>query len=119
MKGDKILSKISNTEIILERVSDAFYSLNRDLKIEYINNVTERLLQIKRENVVGQYIFDALPNKDLQKFVTRYQRALTEQEPIEFEEYFNNRWYEIRAFPSAEGLSVFFRDITEQKQEMF
>ena len=119
MKGDKILSKISNTEIILERVSDAFYSLNRDLKIEYINNVTERLLQIKRENVVGQYIFDALPHKDLKKFVTRYKRALTEQEPIEFEEYFNNRWYEIRAFPSAEGLSVFFRDITEQKQEMF
>lgn len=110
------MSKTSNTEIILERVSDAFYSLNRDLKIEYINNVTERLLQIKRENVVGQYIFDALPHKDLQKFVTRYKRALSEQEPIEFEEYFNNRWYEIRAFPSAEGLSVFFRDITKQKQ---
>lgn len=111
------MNKTSYTEVILERVSDAFYSLNRDLKIEYINNVTERLLQINRKNVVGRYIFDALPHKDIQKFVTRYKRALSQQEPIEFEEYFNNKWFEIRAFPSAEGLSVFFKDITQQKQE--
>jgi diguanylate cyclase (GGDEF)-like protein/PAS domain S-box-containing protein len=116
-KGDKVLSKTSNTEIILERVSDGFYSLDKDLKFEYINNVTERLLQIKREKVIGQYIYKVLQHSEIQKFVTRYKRALSEQEPIEFEEYFNNRWYEIRAFPSAEGLSVFFRDITKQKQE--
>ena len=111
------MNNTSYTEVILERVSDAFYSLNRDLKIEYINNVTERLLQINRKNVVGRYIFDALPHKDIQKFVTRYKRALSQQEPIEFEEYFNNKWFEIRAFPSVEGLSVFFKDITQQKQE--
>lgn len=117
MKGDKILSKTSNTEIILERISDAFYSLDKDLKFEYINNVTERLLQIKREKVIGQYIYKVLPHSDIQKFVNRYKRALLKQITVEFKEYFNNRWYEIRAFPSAEGLSVFFRDITQQKQE--
>lgn len=117
MKGDKILSKTSNTEVILERISDAFYSLNKDLKFEYINNVTERLLQIKREKVIGKYIYIVLPHNDIQKFVNRYKRALLKQITVEFKEYFNNRWYEIRAFPSAEGLSVFFRDITQQKQE--
>ncbi|MFS0764433.1 EAL domain-containing protein [Peribacillus phoenicis] len=111
------MSAINNTKDILERVSDAFYSLNNELKFEYINNVTEKLLQIKRENVIGQYIYDVLPHSDLRKFVSRYKRALSEQVPAEFEEFFNNRWYEIRAFPSEEGLSVFFRDITEQKKE--
>ncbi|WP_161949610.1 EAL domain-containing protein [Bacillus dakarensis] len=111
---------MSNTNItrdILERISDAFYSLDKDLKFEYINNVTERLLKISRENVIGQFIYDALPYRDLLNFVKRYKKALSEQEPIEFEEYFNNKWYEIRAFPSKEGLTVFFRDITQHKQE--
>jgi len=117
LKGDKILSKTSNTEIILERISDAFYSLDKDLKFEYINNVTESLLQINRGKAIGQYIYKVLPHSDIQKFVKRYKRALLKQITVEFKEYFNNRWYEIRAFPSAEGLSVFFRDITKQEQE--
>ncbi|WP_368658735.1 EAL domain-containing protein [Metabacillus halosaccharovorans] len=113
------MSKTSNTDIILERISDAFYSLDKDLKFEYINNVTESLLQINREKVIGQYIYIyiVLPHSDIQKFVNQYKRALLKQITVEFKEYFNNRWYEIRAFPSAEGLSVFFRDITEQKQQ--
>jgi len=112
-----ILSKASNTEMILERISDAFYSLDKDLKFEYLNNVTERLLQIKREKVIGQYIYNVLPHSDIQKIVNRYKHSLSNQIEIEFKELFNNRWYEIRAFPSAEGLSVFFRDITSQMQE--
>ncbi|PFP23475.1 hypothetical protein COJ96_24010 [Bacillus sp. AFS073361] len=116
-KEFRILSKTRNTEIILERISDAFYSLDKDLKFEYINNVTESLLQINREKAIGQYIYNVLPHSDIQNFVNRYKRALLKQITVEFKEYFNNRWYEIRAFPSAEGLSVFFRDITEQKQE--
>lgn len=111
------LSAITNTKDILERVSDGFYSLNNELKFEYINNVTEKLLQIRRENAIGQYIQDVLPHSDLRKFVSRYERALSEQIPVEFEEFFNNRWYEIRVFPSREGLSVLFRDITEKKKE--
>ena len=111
------MSKTSNTEIILERISDAFYSLDKDLKFEYINNVTESLLQINRGKAIGQYIYKVLPHSDIQKFVKRYKRALLKQITVEFQEYFNNRWYEIRAFPSAEGLSVFFRDITKQEQE--
>lgn len=50
------LSAITNTKDILERVSDGFYSLNNELKFEYINNVTEKLLQIKRENAIGHQI---------------------------------------------------------------
>jgi len=111
------LSKAINTEIILERISDAFYSLSKDLKFEYINNVAENLLQIKRENVIGQEIYIVLPHNDIQKIVNRFRHALSKQTKVVFKEYFNNRWYEIRAFPSAEGLSVFFRDITSKKQE--
>ena len=65
------MSNTYNTEDILERISDAFYSLSKDLKFEYINHVAERLLQIKRENVIGQFIYDALPHSDLHHFVIK------------------------------------------------
>jgi len=37
---------------------------------------------------------------------------------VHFEDYFEplNRWYEISAYPSIVGLSVYFKDITERKQ---
>ena len=38
---------------------------------------------------------------------------------MEFEEFYPeplNAWYEVRAYPSPEGLSVFFRDITERRR---
>ncbi|MGG3889669.1 EAL domain-containing protein [Metabacillus fastidiosus] len=111
------MSNTPYSEDILEKMSDAFYSLTEDLKIEYINNVTERLLKIKREKVIGQYIYDALPHNDIDNFVKRYKKLLSDQKPIEFKEYFNGRWYEIRAFPSKTGLSVFFKDITVPKQD--
>ncbi|MEC2076350.1 EAL domain-containing protein [Metabacillus fastidiosus] len=111
------MSNTPYSEDIVEKMSDAFYSLTEDLKIEYINNVTERLLKIKREKVIGKYIYDVLPHNDTDNFVKRYKKLLSDQKPVEFKEYFNRKWYEMRAFPTKTGLAVFFKDITVQKQD--
>ncbi|PKG23449.1 bifunctional diguanylate cyclase/phosphodiesterase [Niallia nealsonii] len=104
-------------ETVLESITDGFFSLDYDLKIKYVNNATEKLLNVKRENIIGTPIYEALPNSDIDNFVKRYKRSLLSLKPITFEELFNNRWYDVRAFPSTERLSVYFRDITEQKEE--
>ncbi|OMP66290.1 sensor domain-containing protein [Domibacillus epiphyticus] len=107
----------SSIEIVLESITDAFYSLDNDLRIEYINRVSEQLLDLKREEVLGNYIYDALPHSDINKFVKKYKTALLLQQPIVFEEFFKNKWYEVRGFPSLQGVSVYFRDITRQREE--
>jgi PAS domain S-box-containing protein len=40
------------------------------------------------------------------------------QEPVAFEEYFEplTTWFEVTAYPSVDGLSVFFRDVTERRE---
>ena len=40
---------------------------------------------------------------------------MSENQVVEFEEYYppHNRWYSLRCYPSAEGLSVYFTDITD------
>ncbi len=45
---------------------------------------------------------------------------MSEQRPVSFEMYCARRdvWYAINAFPSSEGLAIYFRDITEHKQAL-
>lgn len=104
-------------ETVLESITDGFYSLDYDLIIKYVNNATEKILNVKRDNIIGIPIYEALRSKDINNFVKRYQRSLLLLKPFIFEEFFENRWYEVRAFPSTERLSVYFRDITDQKEE--
>jgi hypothetical protein len=45
-------------------------------------------------------------------------RAIAEQVPVAWEEFGEpvQCWLEARAYPSAEGLTVYFRDVTDRRQ---
>jgi PAS domain S-box-containing protein len=50
-------------------------------------------------------------------FQREYHRAVAEQTTVEFEAYAPTvrLWVDVRAYPSGDGLSVFFRDVTARK----
>jgi PAS domain S-box-containing protein len=52
------------------------------------------------------------------RFQREYERAAAENKTVHFEEFYPpmGKWFEVHAYPSAAGLSVFFNDITERKQ---
>ncbi|HEX2122069.1 MAG TPA: PAS domain-containing sensor histidine kinase, partial [Thermoanaerobaculia bacterium] len=47
-----------------------------------------------------------------------YHRAVAEQTTVRFEELSESLgiWVDVRAYPTADGLAVFFRDVTDRKQ---
>ena len=47
-----------------------------------------------------------------------YHEALATGRAVTLEEYYPplETWFEVRAYPSADGLSVYFRDVTERKR---
>src|SRR5262249_43592449 len=50
---------------------------------------------------------------------SQWRRAIAEQVPVEFENYYEpwDSWFHVRAYPSKDGgLSVFFQDITPRKR---
>ena len=51
-------------------------------------------------------------------FGRNYRRAMAEGAAVTFEDYFppHRRWYEVHAYGSPEGLSVYFRDVTERRR---
>ncbi|WP_259054569.1 sensor domain-containing protein [Methylohalomonas lacus] len=101
----------------LESITDAFFILNHEWRFTYLNQQAERLLQRDRNDLVGKFIWEEFPEAINGIFYREYHRAMSEKCTVGFEEYFDplETWFEVNAYPSEEGLAVYFRDITERK----
>ena len=108
-----------NYRIILESISDAFFSLDDNLVVTYFNQAAEKVLNRQREDVLGRYLFDAFPEAGGSIFEEKYRFAIQKKAALTFEVYFPNppytNWYEVRVYPQEVGISVYFQVITERK----
>ena len=108
---------------ILESITDAFFTLDRNWNLTYANSELEKLFDTKREEILGKCIWERIPNEVNGEFYTQFQNALERGKTVHFEAFYekHNKWLEVKAFPSEEGLSIFINDITESvlsKQEL-
>jgi two-component system, NtrC family, response regulator HydG len=101
---------------VLERVSDAFVSLDADWCYTHVNEKAGKIFGRRPGDLVGRHIWTEFPEGVGQNFYHAYHRAMREQVPIHLEEFFPpwGRWYENRIYPSKDGLSIFFTDVTER-----
>jgi PAS domain S-box-containing protein len=101
---------------ILESITDAFFAVDREWRFTYLNREAERTLLRTRGDLLGKSMWDEFPAARASAFERAYVTAMTEQRSITLEAYYPplKRQLEVRAYPSEEGLSVYFRDITER-----
>ena len=104
---------------ILESITDGFTTVERNWCFTYVNEEAARLLQKSRQELIGKQVWqEAFPEAVGTAFEREFQQAMASQVTVEFEQFYSplNKWFEIHAYPCAEGLSIYFRDITERKQ---
>ncbi len=103
---------------VFERIDDAFYALDDDLRFTYVNDRAKTLLGHSESELLGRNIWQALSVPADDPLRNRYETALATQTATSFERYSEplDIWEIVRVFPSESGLSVYFTDITEQKQ---
>jgi PAS domain S-box-containing protein len=101
---------------ILESITDAFFALDYDWRFTYVNAEAERLLSKSRDELTGRDIWQVFPDAVKGAFYPQYHRAMDRRQTVSFTEYFAplQTWFEVRAFPSKDGLSVYFRDVSER-----
>ena len=101
----------------LESISDAVLMLGHDWRIRYMNGNAERLLQVQRSEVLGKNVWEVFPEAVDGPYYRAYHQAIDTNSPVAFEEHYAplNLWTEIRAYPSEEGLTIYFRDISQRK----
>lgn len=103
---------------ILESITDAFYALDSAWRYTYVNHQCERYYGKGRDELLGRVVWEVFPLALGTAFEREYRKVLREKTPSHFEVFspLSLRWLDVHAYPSADGLSVYFRDITERKQ---
>jgi len=102
---------------ILESINDAFFVCNRDWNVLYWNKAAEQTINITRQEILGQNLWQAFPGSTGLKSFTELNKTMHEGITVTLEDFYNDTWFGITAYPSAEGISVFFRNITEPKRQ--
>ena len=105
-------------EDVLDRVSDGFFAVDTDWRVTYINRAGEEFLDVTAEELVGEVLWESFPGAVGTAFYDAYHRAVETGESETFESYYEPlaSWFEVRAFPSESGLSVYFRDVTDRRR---
>ena len=111
----RMAERMQNT---LDSITDAFFSVDPQWCFSYVNARAERMLDRKASELLGQNLWDVFPEARPSEFYRRYHEAVSSGRSQHFEFYLaaQQRWIDISAYPFDDGLSVFFRDITDRKQ---
>ncbi|MEG4321532.1 MULTISPECIES: adenylate/guanylate cyclase domain-containing protein [unclassified Microcoleus] len=102
----------------LEGMSDAFLALDPQWRFTYVNYKASQFLRRAPEELFGKNFWEEFPDLVNSEFYKESHEAVAKQVGVSFDKYYAplKVWLEVRAFPSHDGLSVFFHDITKRKK---
>ncbi|MFM6924259.1 MAG: PAS domain S-box protein [Ferruginibacter sp.] len=115
-------SELKNSESkyrsLVERVSDAFVALDNNWLYTYVNEKAGEILGREPQSLIGKNIWKEFPSGVDQPFYYAYHRAMETQEYQYLEEYYApfDKWLENHIYPSKDGLTIFFKDVSDIKQ---
>jgi PAS domain S-box-containing protein len=101
-------------------ILDVFFEMDKDLRYTYWNKASEKLTGISAKSAIGKSLYEIFPDVKGTKVEEKYKEVLRTQNPANFVNKHklgdDNYFFEISAYPSKRGLSVFVKDITERKK---
>lgn len=108
----------SQLETTLHNISDGFVSLDTNWCYTYVNKKGAEFLGKSPESLIGKHIWTEFPEGVGLPFYKAYYKAVETQKTIYFEEYYEpfDRWFENRIYPSSDGLTIYFTDITAKRK---
>jgi PAS domain S-box-containing protein len=104
---------------LLERISDAHVSMDRDFRIEAVNTAAERTLGRKRNVLIGRTCWEAFPDGAGSELERVFRHVQRERRDAHFTHHFSgdgrDLHLEIDVYPTEDGgIAVFSRDVSER-----
>ncbi len=83
----------------------------------YWNNQPEKQLQTPKNEIVGNQLWEVFSDSIDSHSCNKYYQAVDTKQVVHFEDYYISlaKWFEVSAYPYENGLSVYFKDVTERK----
>ncbi len=104
---------------ILESISDAFFALDDAWRFTYVNAQACALLQRPAAELLNSRLWDVFPDIVGTVFDEHYHLARQERRTVQFEVHYAPfaTWFDVRAYPTPDGLTVYFQDINARKAD--
>jgi PAS domain S-box-containing protein len=111
-------ARASHALDLLEAVPAGFFAADRDWRLRYVNRAAAIMMGRSPEELVGMNLWEAFPAAAVSTVADIGHKVMADRVAVDFEEFFQpaKMWIEGTAFPSENGVSVFFRDVTERKR---
>ncbi len=113
----QIQKKSAELNIVFDRITDAMIALDKNWNYTYVNKKAGELHNRDPKDLIGKNIWKEFPDVVKEPLYASLHSAMEKQEPVILTAFYalNNSWYEDFIYPSPDGVSVYYRDITEKK----
>jgi PAS domain S-box-containing protein len=103
---------------LLDTMSDGFVSVDRDWRYRYVNRRAGEIVGRAASELVGTHVWTEFPASVGRPIHVACERVMKEGVMLSLEEYYPpwDRWFENRIYPTQDGISIFFTDVSERKR---
>jgi PAS domain S-box-containing protein len=103
---------------ILESINDAFFAVDENWRFTYVNQIAYTLLDRKPGDLIGKIFWSEFPGVNDSEFEQLHRRAMSDRVAGSVTAFYpdHQRWYEVHSYPAAKGVTMYFRNVTDQIQ---
>ncbi|MGY1823021.1 SpoIIE family protein phosphatase [Geodermatophilus sp. SYSU D00079] len=105
----------------LETMPIGLIELDTDWTVRFVNAAAEQMMGCARAGLLGRSYWDAFPANVDNDVGRAYRRAVANGEPHTVEAFYPeplNRWFEVQAVPTAQGLWLYFTEVSARRQAL-
>ena len=104
---------------VLASTTDGLVVLDTRGRYTFVNEQAARIVAMRPEEMIGKTQWELFPRVSGTDFDVQYHAAVESGKPRHFDNFYPeplNAWLECHCYPSEHGVSIYFRDVTEQKK---
>ncbi len=105
-------------ETVLNRINDAMISVDAEWRYTFLNDAALATHPLGKEETLGKVIWDVHPEMKGTIFWDKYHEAMETGKDVEIESVYApmNTWFSVKIYPSHDGLTIIYKDISERKK---
>jgi PAS domain-containing protein len=105
-------------ETVFNRINDGVVSVDNNWKYTFLNDAALSTHPLGRKETIGKVMWDIHPEMKGTIFWDKYHEAMSTGQVTEIESHYApmNTWFSVKVYPSTNGLTIFFKDVTETKK---
>lgn len=114
----EVKQKVSELNNIFERITDAFFAVDKSWCYTYVNEKAAELHGRSVKELIGKNIWELNSSEIKTPLYSILHEAMRSKQPhkVELYSHTSGRWFEDNIYPSDDGLSIYYHDITDRKK---